>query len=105
MAEMHAIEIAKRPPRTWSQTIHGILFFVLFSLGCTMVNLSQFVALLPFYFLPFSFTKSIYDAGIRRSKGSFGTLLGESFLRFRSYFLISSDQFSCLNALGQLVSP
>lgn len=75
MAEMHAIEIAKRPPRTWSQTIHGILFFVLFSLGCTLVNLSQFVALLPFYFLPFSFTKSIYDAGIRLSKGSYGTLL------------------------------
>lgn len=40
-----------------------------------MVNLSQFVALLPLCFLPFSFTNTIYDAGIRLSKGSFGTLL------------------------------
>lgn len=104
MAEIHAIEIAKRPPHTWSQTIHATIFFAVFSLGCLMVNLSQFVALLPLCFLPFSFTNTIYDAGIRLSKGSFGTLLSESFLRFRSHFLTSSGQSSCLNISRPLVS-
>lgn len=80
MAERYAIEIAKRPPHTWSQTIQAAIFFTVFSFGCLMVNISQFVALLPLCFLPFSFTNSIYDAGIRLSKGSFGTLLGEYFL-------------------------
>ena len=104
MAERYAIEIAKRPPHTWSQTIQAAIFFTVFSFGCLMVNISQFVALLPLCFLPFSFTNSIYDAGIRLSKGSFGTLLGEYFLRFRSHVLTSSGQSSCLNILLQLVS-
>ncbi|KAI9462312.1 acyltransferase-domain-containing protein [Lactarius psammicola] len=75
MAESHAIEIAKRPPQTWSQTIHAIIFSAVFMLGCLMINLSQFVLLLPLRFLPLSFADSIYYAGIRLSKGSFGTLL------------------------------
>ncbi|KAH9178884.1 acyltransferase-domain-containing protein [Lactarius sanguifluus] len=75
MAENYAIEIAKRPPRTWSQTIHAMIFFVVFNLGCLMINLSQFVLLLPLRFLPLPFADSIYHAGIRLSKGSFSALL------------------------------
>ncbi|KAF8272976.1 acyltransferase-domain-containing protein [Lactarius quietus] len=75
MAETYAIEIAKRPPQTWSQMIHATVFFAAFSLGCFLVNMSQFVVLLPIRLIPFSFANSIYHAGIRLSKGSFGTLL------------------------------
>jgi hypothetical protein len=38
---------------------------------------SQFVFLLPLRFLPFAPAKSLYDAGIRFSKGAFGTLLSK----------------------------
>ena len=55
-----------------------------------MVNLSQFVVLLPLRFLPFPFADSIYHAGIRLSKGSFGTLLSGFFLPFRPHVLSSS---------------
>ncbi len=79
MGESHAIEIAKRRPSTWSQTIHAIIFSAVFTLGCLMINLSQFVLLLPLRFLPLSIADSIYHAGIRLSKGSFGTLLSASF--------------------------
>ena len=82
MAEKYATEIAKRPPRTWSQAIHGTIFIAVFSLGCLMVNMSQLVVLFPLSCLPFSFANSIYHAGIRLSRGAFGTLLGTFFLSF-----------------------
>jgi 1-acyl-sn-glycerol-3-phosphate acyltransferase len=40
-----------------------------------MINASQFVVLLPLRCLPLALAKSLYHAGIRLSKGAFGTLL------------------------------
>jgi hypothetical protein len=74
---MHATEIRDRPPRTWHQIAHAILYFLVFNLGCIAINASQFVLLLPLRFLPFGTTKSLYDAGIRFSEGAFGTLLSK----------------------------
>jgi hypothetical protein len=75
---IHTTQIQDRPPRTWRQTAHAILYFFVFNLGCVVVNVSQFVFLLPLRFLPFPPAKSLYDAGIRFSKGAFGTLLSKS---------------------------
>lgn len=72
---IHATEIRHRPPRTWRQIVHAILYFFVFNLGCIVINASQFVFLLPLRFLPYVPAKSLYDAGIRFSKGAFGTLL------------------------------
>ena len=74
---IHATEIQGRPPRTWRQTAHAILYFFVFNLGCIAINVSQFVFLLPLRFLPFAPAKSLYDAGIRLSEGAFGTLLSK----------------------------
>lgn len=74
---IHATEIRDRPPGTWWQTANAILFFFTFNLGCFAINASQFIFLLPLRFLPFVLAKSLYDAGIRFSKGAFGTLLGK----------------------------
>jgi len=56
-----------------------------FNLGCVLINAAQFVLLLPLrvlHLLPFG--RRLYDAGIRRSKGAFGTLLGEVYGSARS---------------------
>jgi hypothetical protein len=74
---IHATEIRHRPPRTWRQIVHAILYFFVFNLGCIVINASQFVFLLPLRFLPYVPAKSLYDAGIRFSKGAFGTLLSK----------------------------
>lgn len=103
MPDYHAIEIAKRPPRTWPQSIPAIIFSVVFALGCIMVNLSQFVVLLPLRFLPFAFADSIYHAGIRLSKGSFGTLLSQSF--FLLYPPLSPHFFPCPVLMSQCFAP
>lgn len=73
----YATEIQDRPPRTWRQIAHAILYFFVFNLGCIAINASQFIFLLPLRFLPFVLAKSLYDAGIRLSKGAFGTLLSK----------------------------
>jgi len=75
---IHAIEILNRPPRTWGQMAHAMIFFIVFNFGCIMVNASQFVFLLPLRFLPLVSAKSLYSTGIRLSKGAFGTLLSKS---------------------------
>ena len=74
---IHATEIRDRPPRTWPQIAHAIVYFFVFNLGCLAINVSQFVFLLPLRFIPFVSAKSLYDAGIRLSKGAFGTLLSK----------------------------
>jgi hypothetical protein len=74
---VYATEIQNRPPRTWRQIAYAIVYFFVFNLGCLAVNASQFLFLLPLRFIPFVQAKSLYDAGIRYSKGAFGTLLGK----------------------------
>jgi hypothetical protein len=73
---IHATEIQDRPPRTWQQITHAILYFFTFNLGILAIHASQVVCLLPLRLLPFAPAKSLYNAGIRFSKGAFGTLLG-----------------------------
>ena len=75
--DIHATEIWDRPPRTWRRTVHAILYFFVFNMACLVLNASQIVFLLPLRFIPFAPAKSLYDAGIRLSKGAFGTLLSK----------------------------
>ena len=75
-SQLHELEISKRPGRTWAQLIHGLLFTLIFNLGCLMVNGFQFTVLLPLKLVPLSQAQRLYDEGIRYSKGAFGTLLG-----------------------------
>lgn len=75
-AQLHAIPIASRPRRTWSQVVHAISFLLVFLSGCLMINGSQFVVILPLKLLPFRWARKAYYEGIRYSKGAFGTLLG-----------------------------
>lgn len=73
---IYATEIQDRPPRTWRQITHAILYFFAFNLSCLVIHASQFL-LLSLRFLPFARVKSLYDAGIRSSEGAFGTLLSK----------------------------
>lgn len=75
--DLYKLEIPARPRKTWSQILNGVLFGVIFNLGCIMMNAFQFCCLLPLRLLPFAFANRMYDAGIRLSKGSFGVLLSE----------------------------
>ena len=85
LATLHAIPISERPRRTWTQFSNAVAFSVVFNLGCVLLNVAYFVLLLPLrvlYLLPFG--RRLYDTGIRRSKGAFGTLLGEVYDPARS---------------------
>ena len=75
---LHGIQIASRPRRTWRQTLHGLLFLLVFTLACLMINGSQFVVILPLRLLPFRRARKLYYEGIRYTKGAFGALLGAS---------------------------
>jgi hypothetical protein len=81
---IHTIEIPNRPPRTWAQTFHALTYFIVFNFACLMINVSQFIFLLPLRFLPLPLAKSLYGAGIRLSKGAFGALLSKSVTRSSS---------------------
>lgn len=83
LASLHALPISERPRKTWAQFFNGVAFGVVFNLGCVLINAAQFLLLLPLkvlHLVPFG--RRLYDAGIRRSKGAFGTLLGEG-LQFK----------------------
>jgi hypothetical protein len=82
---IYATEISNRPPKTWAQTTHAIVYFLVFNLGCLMINASQFV-LLPLRFLPLASAKSLYHTGIRLSEGAFGSLLSKSLPRLGMWF-------------------
>ena len=102
---IYATEIPNRPPRTWAQTTHAILYFLVFNLGCLIINASQFVFLLPLRFLPLASTKSLYHAGIRLSEGAFGTLLSKPFPLLGGFHRAYSHvQFSCANGSHLRVS-
>jgi len=87
LSTLHRLPISERPRRTWAQFLNAVAFGVVFNLGCVLINVSQFVLLLPLRALHlFHFGRRLYDGGIRRSKGAFGTLLGEA---YHSTYLIS----------------
>ncbi|KAF8973757.1 acyltransferase-domain-containing protein [Flammula alnicola] len=71
---LYAIPINQRPPRTWLRILQAFLFFILFNAACLMINSSQFIFLLPFRILPFRWSRKLYYAGIRYTKGAFGCL-------------------------------
>ena len=78
LVTLHTLPVSERPRRTWAQFLNAVAFGVVFLLGCVLINVAQFVLLLPLKvicFLPIG--RRLYDVGIRRSKGAFGTLLGE----------------------------
>ena len=87
-SQLHELPIVQRPPKTWTQTLHAVLFIVFFDVGCLMVNGFQFTVLLPLRLLSVLSpqAKKLYDEGIRYSKGAFGTLLGKSHSHERSEF-------------------
>ncbi|KAI0757160.1 acyltransferase-domain-containing protein [Daedaleopsis nitida] len=72
---LYGIQIASRPRRTWRQTLHGLLFLLVFTFACFMINGSQFVVVLPLRLLPFRRARKLYYEGIRYTKGAFGALL------------------------------
>ncbi|KIM48017.1 hypothetical protein M413DRAFT_218056 [Hebeloma cylindrosporum] len=71
---LYTIPINKRPPISWCRTFKALLFIILFNAACLMINGSQFVFLLPFRILPIRWSRKLYYAGIRYTKGSFGCL-------------------------------
>lgn len=78
LGNVYNVEISNRPPKTWFQTLHGVLFLIVFLSGCVMINAFQFLFLLPLAIMPS--TRSLYSEGIRYSKGSFGKLCGQIYL-------------------------
>src|SRR5277367_5046826 len=75
--ELFTIPIKFRPPKAWSQLLNATLFFIVLISGCLMINISQFIFLVPLLCIPFQSAKSLYAEGIRYTKGSFGNLLSE----------------------------
>ena len=104
LATLHALPISERPRRTWAQSSNAVAFGVVFILGCVLINVAQFV-LLPLRVLHlFPFGRRLYDGAIRRSKGAFGTLLGEVY----DFTLYSPPEptLECLVILrGRLLMP
>lgn len=85
--DVYDVEIPNRPPKTWPQLLHGVLFLLVFNLGCVMVNAFQLVFMLPLKVLAMAIPRGllgwracvegIYEDGIRYTKGSFGALISE----------------------------
>jgi hypothetical protein len=75
---LHTLPITERPSTTWLQTVHGILFAVLFDLGVLLICSFQVLFLLPLLLLPSSWSRYLYEEGVRYTKGCTATLLSES---------------------------
>ncbi|KIJ68231.1 hypothetical protein HYDPIDRAFT_24530 [Hydnomerulius pinastri MD-312] len=71
----HHLPIYARPPKTWAQTLNGLLFFLLFIPGCFMVHGFQLLFVLPLKLVPGTRSKKLYDEGIRYTKGAFAALM------------------------------
>ncbi len=78
VAPLYTVPISERPRQPWRRTFSAVLFFLVFNLGCVMINASQFVFLLPLRLLPFKWSRALYVDGIRYTKGAFGCLLSTS---------------------------
>jgi hypothetical protein len=67
-----------------------------------MINISQFIFLLPLLCIPFQSAKSLYAEGIRYTKGSFGNLLSE---RETMYFDTLAADHAPLVLMSQWFAP
>src|ERR1700691_68017 len=92
---LYTLPISDRPPRTWSQTVNAILYGVLFNVGCVMINGFQVVFLVPLLLLPFTWSRDLYEEGVRYTKGSFATLLSgsQTFLSWWPQLMVKCLQF------------
>ena len=70
----YTLPISQRPPTSNFQKLLGICFIFLFDFGLLSVNATQFL-LLPLSWIPHPLAQSLYDSGIRYTKGSFACLL------------------------------
>ncbi|KAF9457097.1 acyltransferase-domain-containing protein [Collybia nuda] len=73
--DLHNLPISQRPPLSWRRSCKAITFFILFNLGCLMVNATQILILLPIRAFPSRWSRDIYNDGIHYTKGAFGCLL------------------------------
>jgi hypothetical protein len=73
---LHTLRVCERPPRTWAQVLNAVSYGVAFNVACMMINGFQFMFLLPLKLLPFTWARTLYDEGVRYTKGCFGCLLG-----------------------------
>ena len=80
MQRLCDLPISQRPPTPWHRIPLAILFGILFNLGCLMINGTQVLFLLPLRILPFKWTRSLYNDGIRYTKAAFGCLLSMAIL-------------------------
>ncbi|KAF9243936.1 acyltransferase-domain-containing protein [Melanogaster broomeanus] len=69
------LPIYSRPPRTWTQTLNGFLFLLLFIPGCFMIHGFQLLFVLPLTLVPSPQSRRLYDEGIRYTKGAFAALM------------------------------
>lgn len=75
--ELYTIPIAARPAQSWSRLIFALASAIVFDIGCSMINATQFVFLLPLRLLPFTWARELYEEGIRYTKGAAGCLFSE----------------------------
>lgn len=91
---LHALPIADRPKKTWSQTLNAVLYIVMFNLGCLMIFGFQCAVLIPLRLVPVAPARHLYYEGVRYSKGAFGTLVG-TFPFFSRVHLYRLKQYAC----------
>lgn len=78
-AALCGIEISKRPPKTFTQKVLGIISLVVFLFGCISVNATQLLFVVPLALLPFPWAKEAHESGVRYTKGAFGILISQLF--------------------------
>ena len=76
-AALCGVEISKRPPKSWAQLAHGVVFLFVFFFACCMIQFTQNIFVVPLGLLPFKWAKEAHEAGVRYTKGAFGVLISE----------------------------
>lgn len=76
-AALCGIEISKRPPKTFTQKLLGLISLVVFLVGCISVNATQLLFVVPLALLPFPWAKEAHESSVRYTKGAFGILISE----------------------------
>ncbi|KAJ7597240.1 acyltransferase-domain-containing protein [Mycena floridula] len=69
---LHTLPVSARPALSFRGKLAGLLFCIVFDVGCLIVNALQF-CLLPLRILPTA--QHLYKDGIQQTKGAFGCLL------------------------------
>lgn len=91
---LYTLPISERPKKTWSQVVNAAGYAILFNVGCLMIHSFQIVFLLPLLLLPFTWSRNLYEEGVRYTKGCFATLMSESWTCCRSSHTSMFLQFS-----------